>query len=302
MYPKVITEDKMHIIGEVITNLNKNKVLTITSVFTVFIMLLLVGFFGLFLLTVSYNSDMMDDMLEIRIFIDPEADEYREARLKEALIEDDRIIYLEFESKEDAFNMAKLLYDKDTIEGLGSGFLPASYMVRLKENENANHFVAFAESLTDVYKVDYHEESFDFVASISKWVNIVMGTLALVLGLLSLFLISNTIHLTMASRKDEVAIMKFIGATENRIKIPFIMEGVTIGFTGALGASLLVAFLYNKIYIWFNTKGMEETFLSGIKLIEVKEAVLLTVILFFAFGIMLGMFGSIMAIRKHLRV
>ena len=69
MFPKEGMGYKMYIFGEVITNLNRNRVLTITSIFTVFIMLLLVGVFGVFLLNISYNSEYMDNMLEIRIFM-----------------------------------------------------------------------------------------------------------------------------------------------------------------------------------------------------------------------------------------
>lgn len=292
----------MYMFTEVITNLNRNRVLTITSIFTVFIMLILVGVFGMFLLTISYNSEYMDSMLEIRIFIDPGADQYRTGLIGEAIKEDGRINYLSFTSKEQAYEEAKLLYESDTIEKLGPDFLPASYTVRLQDNINADEFSDYVKGLPDVYRVDYHESSFDFALSISHWINIVSGVLAVLLGILSLFLISNTIRLTMSSRADEVMIMKFIGATEGRIKTPFIMEGVTIGFLGALIASILVSLVYNRIYEWFAIEGSAEVFLSGIRLIPVKESALMLILTFFGLGIMLGMFGSMMAIRKHLKV
>ncbi|MBN2557778.1 MAG: ABC transporter permease [Clostridia bacterium] len=292
----------MHIIGEVITNLNKNRVLTITSIFTVFIMLMLVGVFGIFLLNISYNSEYMDNMLEIRIFIDPNADEYRENRVREALLSDNRIDYLAFQSKEQAFEDAKEIYDKEVIEGLGPDFLPASYTVRLREEVDADKFVAFAEGIPDVYQVDYHAGSFEFAVSLANWVNLVSGILAMLLGVLSLFLISNTIRLTMASRSAEVIIMKFIGATESRIKLPFLIEGITIGFLGAAISSVVVGLVYNRIHDWFYSLGVDEVFLSGLSLVPVRETVLLVIIVFFGLGIMLGMFGSMMAIRKNLKV
>ncbi|MFO7612846.1 MAG: permease-like cell division protein FtsX [Clostridia bacterium] len=292
----------MHIIGEAITNLNKNRVLTITSIFTVFIMLILVGVFGVFLLTISYNSEYMDNMLEIRIFIDPGADEYRENRIKEVLLKDDRIDYLAFESKEQAFEKAKEIYDEEIIEGLGPDFLPASYTVRLREEVDSDKFVKFAEGIPDVYRVDYHAGSFDFAISLTNWINLVSGILAILLGVLSLFLISNTIRLTMASRSEEVIIMKFIGATESRIKLPFLIEGITIGFLGAVISSIVVGLVYNRGHEWFYSMGVDEAFLSGISLVPVRETVLMIVIVFFGLGIMLGMFGSMMAIRKNLKV
>lgn len=302
MFPKEGMGYKMHIFGEVITNLNRNRVLTITSIFTVFIMLLLVGVFGVFLLNISYNSEYMDNMLEIRIFMMPGIDEYREDLIKTSLIEENSIVYLEYESNEEAFEKAKELYDSETLDALGADILPSSYTVRLKDGKDVTDFVAFAESLPDIYKVDYHSGSFDFAVSLTTWVNLISGILAVLLGVLSLFLISNTVRLAMASRTDEVTIMKYIGATEGRIKLPFILEGTTIGFVGAISASLLVSYLYIRIFNWFTDQGAEELFLSGLKLVSVKYTVLMIFLVFFGLGILLGIFGSLVAIRKKLRV
>ena len=302
MFPKEGMGYKMYIFGEVITNLNRNRVLTITSIITVFIMLLLVGVFGVFLLNISYNSEYMDNMLEIRIFITPGSDEYRENFVKEALVEDGSIKYLEFESNEQAFEKAKEMFDSQVLEDLGPNFLPASYTVRLKDSINVKDFVAFVESIPDVYQVDYHSGSFDFAVSLTSWINLISGVLAILLGILSLFLISNTVRLAMASRNEEVIIMKYIGATEGRIKLPFILEGTVIGFTGAIGASLLISYLYNRVFEWFSTQGAEELFLAGLKLVSVKYTVLMIFLVFFGLGILLGIFGSLLAIRKNLRV
>lgn len=292
----------MHILAEVITNLNRNKVLTITSIFTVIILLVLVGVFGMFLLTLSYNSEYMDSMLEIRVFIEPDADQYREGIVGEALRDDGRVAGITFTSKEQAFEEALELYDTDTIEKLGPGFLPSSYTVKIKDSTDAEAFAAFAEGLPDVYRVDFHQGSFDFAVSITHWINLVAGILAVLLGILALFLISNTIRLTLSNRSDEVMIMKFIGATEGRIKTPFILEGISIGFFGAAISSIAVSMVYNRLYEWFNADGSGEMFLEGIRLIPVKESILMFFIVFFGLGTLLGMFGSMMAIRKHLKV
>jgi cell division transport system permease protein len=292
----------MHIIGEVITNLFKNRVLTLTSIFSIILMLILVGVFGVFLLTLSYNSEYMDDMLEIRIFINPEADDYRISKVEDSLIKDGRIEYIAYISKEQAFEDVKKIYDEEILEGLGPDFLPASYTVRLKEDVDADNFVAFAENLGDVYRVDFHQRSFDFAANLSNWVNIIAGSLSVLLGILSLFLVSNTIRLTMAGRSDEVIIMKFIGATESRIKKPFILEGVTIGFIGALIASLIMGFAYSKFFDWFGSEGSTEVFLAGLRLVPVRESVLLIYLAFFGISIVLGILASQMAIRRHLKV
>lgn len=302
MFLKEGTGYKMYIFGEVISNLNRNRVLTLTSIFTVFVMLVLVGVFGVVLLNISFNSEYMNNMLEIRVFMDPEVDEYRINQVREAIKDDGRIDYIEFTSQEEAYEQAKELYDAEILDYMGADFLPPSFTVRLKDDSNVENFVAFADSISDVYQVDYHSSSFDFAVSLTNWVNLVSGVLAILLGILALFLISNTVRLAMASRAEEVAIMKFIGATEGRIKLPFILEGMTIGFTGAILASLLISYTYNRIYEWFMTEGTSELFLSGLDLVSVKYTVLMIFLVFFGLGIMLGIFGSLVAIRKNLRV
>lgn len=292
----------MHIIGEVITNLFKNRVLTVTSIFSIILMLLLVGVFGIFLLTLSYNSEYMDDMLEIRIFIDPEANDYRVSTVEDALVEDGRINYIAYISKEQAFENVKEIYNEEILDGLGPDFLPASFTVRLKKDTNADNFVAFAENINDVYRIDYHQRSFDFASNLSNWVNIGAGSLSVLLGLLSLLLVSNTIRLTMAGRSDEVIIMKYIGATESRIRRPFILEGLTIGFVGALLASLTMSFGYARFYDWFGAKGSSEVFLAKMRLVPIKESVLMIFLVYFGISIVLGIVASQMAIRKHLKV
>jgi len=293
----------LRIIKESFTNLSRNRVLTVTSIFTVFLTLLLIGVFGLFLLNIAYNTNALDDMLEIKIFIVPEADIYTLNQINEKLYKDERIATIKYISKEQAFEETKKLFDKDLLDlGLGADFLPASFVVTLHNYDDADYFVETMKAMPEVYKVVYFKDSFEFTAKYSKWVQNISGSLALILAFLAILLISNTIRLTVYSRNEEVVIMKFIGATESRIKIPFVIEGGLIGFFGAIISFIVIGFGYVKVYGAFTSNSGQDMFLTGLQLAPLKETLLAVFAGFMILGILLGIVGSLLAIRKHLKV
>lgn len=293
----------MRIIKESFTNLNRNRSFTITSVFTVFLTLLLIGIFGIFLLNISYNSKALDQLLEVKIFVIPEADIHTINNLNETLHLDNRVVSVDYVSKEEAFESTKELFSEDMLElELGSDFLPASFIVTLSNYEEVDYFVEIVKLMPEVYKVKYHKDSFDFTSNYSKWIRIVTGALGGVLAILAVFLISNTVRLTLQARSEEVVIMKFMGATEGRIKLPFVIEGGLIGFIGAIISFIAIGLIYSNIYNAFLDSSTEEMFLTGLNLAPLKETLLLVFCGFFVLGVLLGIVGSLFAIRKHLKV
>ncbi|MBN2852472.1 MAG: ABC transporter permease [Clostridia bacterium] len=291
------------IIRESFTNLSRNRVLTITSIFTVFLTLVLIGVFGLFLLNLSYNASSLDELLEVKIFIVTEADIDTINAFNERLVLDSRIATIEYVSKEEAFESTKELFDEDLLDlGLGADFLPASFVVTLNNYDDVDYFVAEVREMPEVYKVVYHKDSFNFTSNYSKWIRMISGVLGAILAFLAVLLISNTIRLTVYSRNDEVVIMKFIGATESRIKIPFVIEGGLIGCIGAIISFIVTGLVYSKLYSAFASTSGEEMFLTGLRMAPLKETLLMIFFGYMVLGVLLGVLGSLMAIRRHLKV
>ncbi len=291
------------IVKESFTNMSRNRVLTVTSIFTVFITLLIIGIFGLFLLNISYNATALDELLDVKIFLVPEADVYTINDLNETLNRDEKINKVEYISQEQAYEATKELFDDDMESlGLGADFLPASFVITLKDYDQVDYVVDIYRQYPSVYKVTYHKESFDFTSNYSKWIKNISGVLGGILAILAVLLISNTIRLTLYSRKDEVIIMKFIGATEGRIKIPFIIEGGLIGFFGAIISFIVTGFVYVRVYNMFMNSSGDELFLTGLKIAPLQETLLMVFVGFIVLGVTLGVAGSLFAIRKHLRV
>ncbi|MHB8064463.1 MAG: FtsX-like permease family protein, partial [Ruminiclostridium sp.] len=155
-------------------------------------------------------------------------------------------------------------------------------------------------SLAGVETVRYSQQTIDMIAKTAKWVRIISIVLIGLLLIISLFIISNTIKLTVFSRRKEINIMKYIGATDWFIRWPFIYEGVLIGVVGALIAFLLVAYIYSLVEpILSSNLAVFGSSFSAVKF----DSVWVTIALIYAgVSAAIGASGSIMSIRKHLHV
>lgn len=292
----------VHVFYEAVSNLTRNATLTITSIITVFLTLVLAGVFGLVILTISYNANNLADMMEIKVFIEPEADDLLVEQIGQQIASDNRVAEIVYISKQEAFQTAKEIVDESILQDMGYEFLPSSYVVKLHDYTYGEQFAAFVRGIPQVYRVIYHSESIQFTTSFTQWIRYLSGALSIFLAILTIFLVSNTIKLTVVSRREEVAIMKYIGATESRIKMPFITEGAIMGFIGAMIAVLTVSYGYSRLYYWFSMVGYEDVFFSGIHMIPVQQVIAITMFAFIVCGILLGTTGSLLAIRKHLKV
>lgn len=290
-----------YVLVESFNKINRNKVLFITSIFTVCVTILLMGIVGILLMNVSYNSDtMLDEMLHITVYVIPEADERTLNEIQDIIVSDPHVSDSRYISQLEAFETSKELVGEELMEELGYDFLPPSFVVKLDDVTYANIFVHKMEELSNILEVKYSSESYEKAGNISYTIRYVSGILAGLLGVLSLFLISNTIKITVSTSKEEVTIMRYIGASEARIKAPFYLQGGFMGFLGAIISFIIAGFGYNYIYIKLG--GDLSEFIGALKLVPVPQMLLVLLGVFMLYGIVLGVLGSYFAIRKYLKV
>ena len=174
--------------------------------------------------------------------------------------------------------------------------LPSSFIVNWKDPSYAEEVAKSVESMTGVEGIGNQQ---DVINTISKFVDIVqivgIGLFIVFVGV-SVFLIMNTIKLTVYSRRREVGIMKFVGATDWFIRWPFVIEGIIIGAVGSLASSVILYFAYNGVFKWI----VSSMFIVNL----VQPQFVLTTLLacFVGGGIVVGAIGSIFALRKFLVV
>ena len=176
----------------------------------------------------------------------------------------------------------------------------ASYAIYMNDISMQKTLVTYLEAVDGIRQVNQSETVADTLSDFNKLIGYISAGIILILLGVAIFLISNTIMVGISVRKEEIAIMKLIGATDYIVRAPFVVEGVVIGFMGAAIPIGILYVLYGKIinYIGmnFNTIGNMMQFLSAEEVFKTLVPVAL------ALGVGIGYFGSHITTRKHLRV
>lgn len=286
-----------YIVKEGFVNTYRNILMSLASMGVVIASLIIFGFFWLITVNVHHNTQFLKEQPEMQVFCNPELDDYQVSML-EMVLKDERIKEYRKVTKEEAFEKAKEMLgdDKAVLEGLDESILPVSFIIKLKESSDYQDVVKKLSSFPGVDSVKYSQKAIDFVYRILRGVQIGSTVLIILLVSISIFIISNTIKLTVFARRKEINIMKYIGATDWFIRWPFIVEGIIIGLVGAA-----VSFGVIFVVYYFGGNWILEDF-SMIKFISMRDIASDLITLFCLIGAFVGALGSAISIRKYLRV
>ena len=287
-----------YLIGDAFKSLKRNKTISIASVITVFITFIVLGVFTL----VAENANLaiagVEDKIEIQVFLDKDIKLIDQREIQVKLNEQEGVQEVTYESQEQAYNNFK----DTTSEGMLKGYtlennpFPASYIVKISDVEKVSNIIEQVEGLEGVESIENQQELMNTISSVVRGIRLVGVILFTILVAVSIFLIMNTTKLTVYSRRKEVGIMKFVGATDWFIRWPFIIEGMVIGCIGAL-LSIIAIF---GIYKWII--GVIVSKLLIVHLVSISY-VYTTMLWEFALGgIIIGGIASYGALRKFLTV
>lgn len=283
-----------------IRGLVSNSLMTLASVGIVIASLVLFGTFVLLGMNLNYIGEQIKEQCEINVYLprDMRRDDVRKIGSELAKIK--YVKEAQLYTKEERFNNFKdSSYEEqaDVIDMLEQDNpLRDSYILVLEDVSRANEVAAAAGKIDGVEEVVNSQHLIQRIITLTNAIRHISIWLILVLAVVSVFIISNTIKLGMFSRRKEINIMKFVGATNWFIRWPFIIEGMFLGIIGALIASGIVLLGYESIY-----KGMQD-FMGNIRFLELYEVSGAVVLGFLIMGVGMGMIGSAMSIRKHLHV
>lgn len=283
---------------QAVKSIARNPWMSIASAGTVSVSLFICGLFFLLVLNTNNIAGTLESGVEISVFLNPTAPYEEVQSAGQKLAEIQGVKDVSFISKEAAMlNLQKQFADKSNlIKALGSNNpLPDAYTIKVQKPENVVSVAKAAKNITGVWKVNYGQGIVEKMFAVVKWVRGMGLVLMLLLAGGALFLISTTIRLTIHSRKKEISIMKYVGATEWFVRWPFLLEGMILGFSGTLISVIVLYFVYNGI---INNLGTAMVFLPLIKdsvvILEVSGVLLAT-------GTILGAAGSFMSMRKYMR-
>ncbi len=281
----------------------KHRSMGFASIVSTFATLFILGLILIMTVTINFVAmDVQDKVDEVDIFIKKEASE-EDIKVLEKKINDFPVDKkVSFRESDEALELMKESWGDDAgiLEGITSKeLLPASFIVNIEDISKAGEFVDYIKDETMVDEVQYYQDIVEKVYTASNYIKIIGAVLVLVLIVVSLFIISNTIKLTVFARSEEISVMKYVGATNNRIRIPFIIEGLVFGVIGSLLAFLAIYYLYEYGYGSFGNIMVENYSVYLIDPIYFKNSLMQ---IFLSLGIGIGVIGSIFSMKKYLNV
>jgi cell division transport system permease protein len=285
---------------DAIKSLKRNRSLSAASVATVAATLFIFGVF--ILISVNMNQVMrgVESQLQVKVAMNENITNDQQKNLESAIKAVKGIDKVEIETKEQALaNLKEQLGDnnKDILAGLDkTNPLPTSYIVTVQKPAIISDVVKAIKDMPGIYEIQDGREIVKTVTAITSTVKWVGAIILLILVIVSFFLIGNTIKLTVYSRRREIGIMKYIGATDWFIRTPFIIEGVILGVLGAVLSDFVLYGLYKLIV---NKMGLTFAFIRFINPSYVLGTMMWQ---FTLFGLIIGAAGSIFAVRKFLAV
>lgn len=283
-------------------NIFRNKWFTLASIATISACLFL---FGLFYAIISNFQNIVKNAeqgVSVTVFFDAGLEDSRIQEIGEMIARRTEVSNVHFVSAEEAWESFKTEYLGEYADGFTENPLAdsANYQIYLNDVSMQSALVTYLESVSGVRQVNRSEITATTLTGVNALVAYVsVGIIAILLAV-SIFLISNTVMIGISVRKEEINIMKYIGATDFFVRSPFVIEGMLIGLIGAAIPLGIIYVLYNVVMEYILERfSMLSQLLSFLTVAEIFH-VLIPVSL--GIGVGIGFLGSISTVRKHLRV
>ncbi|MBU5427390.1 permease-like cell division protein FtsX [Tissierella pigra] len=281
----------------------RNRSMGLASIGSISAVLMILGV--VIILVLSINNVAMEIKTkfdEIQVFLKDDLTAEDIDKIQETIEEDDRVLSVVFQSKGQGLEIMKKDWEEDSylLEGLEEDNpLQDSYIIQLKDIKDADDVVKKLDTIEGIEYINYYKDIIDKLLVFANYIRfggiVVIGILVLV----SVFIISNTIKITVTSRKREVNIMKYVGATNGYIRGPFIIEGILFGLIG----SVLSIFIINYGYDYFFKSVSDKLYvLFTVWLVPPTLLMKDITIMFSAIGVGIGALGSIVSLKRFLNV
>ena len=289
-----------------VKNIRRNKMFSIASIATMAACIFLFGLFYSMVMNFNYIVEKAEEGVAITVFFNKDTTQEQKDSIGAQLKKEDGVLKVNYVSADEAWNKFKGQYfgeSSDLAEGFKSDNPLANsdnYEVYLSDVSKQESVVSFAKSLEGVRKVKKSDVVAKTLTSVNKLVGYVSVAIIAILLAVSVFLISNTVTMGITVRREEIAIMKYIGAKDFVVRSPFVIEGLIIGIFGAAIPLVLLYFLYDKAVQYIMVKfSILENIITFLPVSTVYQILLPIGVVM---GIGIGFLGSFFTVRKHLKV
>ena len=293
-------------INQGLVNIKRNKLFSLASIGTIAACIFLIGVIFTIIINVNFMEKQVEQNLGVTVFFVEGIKQEQIEAIGNEIKADNRVDKCEYTSAEEAWEGFKDNYFEDDPD-LASGFdrdnplaNSASYTVFLKNIDEQDAFVKKVQGLEGVRKVKHSEQAKETLSTVGKVLGYVSVALIIILLGVGIFLISNTVMIGISVRQHEIKIMKLIGSTNAFVRAPFIIEGLIIGLVGSALPLILIRVIYNRLVSFVISKF--GVMANSISFASVHEIFSILIPLGLGIGAGIGLIGSILSLRKHLKV
>lgn len=279
---------------------------SVASVATIGACIFLFGLIFSIIVNFQYIVKNAESNVGITVFFETDADQAAIDAIGEQIRSRSEVTEVNYVSAEEAWERFRDQYFEGS-EAAAEGFKndnplarSASYEVYVSRIENQNELVNYIEDLDGVRSVNQSRNAAEMLSGFNKMIGYIAVAMIIILLFVSIFLISNTVSVGIAVRKEEIAIMKLIGATNGFVRSPFIIEGLLIGLIGSAIPLTALYFIYNSVVRFILEKFNMLT--DIVKFMDVNQVFEILIPVGLILGMGIGFIGSIVTIRKHLKV
>ena len=294
-----------YLIKEGARNIWVNRMMSLASIGILVSCMLLIG--SAILLSINLNGmvSYVENQNEMVAFLEDSADDITVSAVKAALDKNSNVDSFSFVSREEALERYSEIVPDSLLENLEQDkeeVFPLSFRITLKDLSLIDETTAQIESIPGIMRVNAPTNVAETVTGIKRAVYICGSGIVIILLAVTLIIIANTIKVTVFNRRKEINIMKFVGATDLFIRMPFVVEGVLLGVISACLAYLILwgGYTYVMNYVQTQAATTVSAFLKN--LVPFSQVAKQLLASFAVGGVAIGVFGSMIFVRKHLKV
>ena len=288
-----------YFIKEVYTSFKRNIWMTLASIFTVVLSLFILGFFSIVILNLNKMADTLESQVQISVYLKDDLSQEEIDETIETLSKIEGLQDIKFTTREEAMkNFKERLGDQqfllDALDDTNP--LPNSFSLTVTSPQQVKTIADTAAALDSVESASYSQDIINHLFNLTHLIRLIGVALIILLTGAAIFIISNTIRLTVFARRKEIAIMKYVGATDWFIRWPFLLEGICLGFIGGGLATIFLYIVYNQV-----TQEIYEA-MAFFPLIPQHPFIDYISLAILVAGIIIGALGSTISLKRFLKV
>ncbi len=283
-------------------SIKRNKTMSAAAISSVIASLLVIGIFFVIVLNIDFAATKLESQIEMMVYLSDGLSQNIINTMISEIKAINGVKSVEYISKATALKNLEKNWGENSylLEGLdGDNPLPDAFLITLLNPDQASNVAMSVSSISNIEKVVYGKEELAKLLNTTYILRMSSVMIILILLFISIFIIANTIKLTLYARRREIGIMKFVGATDWFVRMPFIIEGIIVGVIGAVSASAMLGAAY---YYCSNLVKNQMIGFMSISLMPFNQIVTSMVILLITVGIIIGATGSLISVRKFIRV